>query len=397
MARLILARHGQTAYSEQARYQGQTDLPLSDRGREQAARLAKRLAQQEIHAVCASDLRRARETAMLVAAPHGLPVHADPRLREMSFGEWEGLTYEEIETRYPQALAAWEADPLNEAPPGGETLAQVVTRVQAVLDEFVHTGTEQVVLLVSHGGPLRVLLCLALGVPPQAHWRFGLDAASISQLWLSDGGAVLTCMNDTAHLSPPHAGGKLRRSGGGGRLILVLGGARSGKSTFAQQMARQLGGKQVLFVATAEARDEEMQRRIELHRRERPEGWRVLEAQLHVGKAILDQAGEEEVVLVDCVTLLVSNLMMGMGDPPAVEAEAQVMDEVLALAACAERLSCRLIVVSNEVGLGLVPPYSLGRAYRDLLGKVNQVLARKADEVYLMVAGVPVLIKGDDR
>jgi adenosylcobinamide kinase/adenosylcobinamide-phosphate guanylyltransferase len=373
----------------QGRYQGQADLPLSKVGRRQAARLASRLAQEEIHAIYASDLQRARETAAAVASLHNLPVRDDPRLREMDFGEWEGLTYEEIQERDPQQLAAWEAGPLDVAPPGGETLAQVAARVQAVLDEITAAHPDQTVLLVGHGGPLRVLLCLALGLSPQVHWQFGLNVASVSQVCLYDGDAVLTQLNDTGHLSPPHS-----PTQAGGRLILILGGARSGKSAFAQQMAQELGGERVLFVATAEAGDEEMRQRIEQHRRERPEGWRTLEAQRDVGCAILEQAGDAEAILVDCVTMLVSNLLVEAGDPFVAEIETRVMSEVETLAACAEQLSGHFIVISNEVGMGLVPPYPLGRAYRDLLGKVNQVLARAADEVYLLIAGVPMPIKG---
>jgi alpha-ribazole phosphatase len=397
MVRLILARHGKTAYNMQGRYQGQTDVPLSSTGRQQAARLAERLAREEVDAIYASDLQRAWETAAVVSVPHGLSVLAEPRLREMGFGEWEGLTYEEIQQRYPQQLPAWDADPLNVAPPGGETLAQVAARVQSAVDEIARAHADQTVLMVSHGGPLRVLLCLALGSSPWAHWQFNLDVASVSQLCLHDGGAVLTQLNDTGHLSPPHspprAEGRSRRRRGGGRLILVLGGARSGKSTFAQQMAQELGGDDVLFVATAEGGDEEMQRRIEQHRRERPESWRVLEAQRDVGRVILEQAEGTEAVLIDCATMLVSNLLMDVEDSFAAEVETRVMDEVGALATCPERLSTDCIVISNEVGLGLVPPYPLGRAYRDLLGKANQMLARAADEVYLLVAGIPTRVK----
>ena len=179
-----------------------------------------------------------------------------------------------------------------------------------------------------------------------------------------------------------------------GQLILVLGGARSGKSCFAQQLARKLGGEQVLFVATAGAGDEEMQRRIEEHRQGRPAGWRTLEAQRDVGQSILEHVGEAKVVLVDCLTLLISNLLVDIQDPFALEVEAKVMIEAQALAVCAEQLTGDLIVISNEVGQGLVPPYPLGRAYRDLLGQVNQMLAHKADEVYLLVAGIPLAIKG---
>lgn len=178
-----------------------------------------------------------------------------------------------------------------------------------------------------------------------------------------------------------------------GKLILVLGGARSGKSSFAQGLAQELGGEDVLFVATAEAGDEEMQRRIEKHRQERPAGWRTLEAQRDVGQAIQQQAGGAGAIVVDCLTVLVSNLLMEVEDPFTKAVGEKVMAEVRELAACCGQLPGQVIVVSNEVGMGLVPPYPLGRAYRDLLGQANRLLAQQADEVYLLVAGIPMTVK----
>ena len=179
-----------------------------------------------------------------------------------------------------------------------------------------------------------------------------------------------------------------------GELILVLGGARSGKSTFAQNLAQQMGEQNVVFVATAEARDEEMRLRIEKHRQKRPAGWRTLEARRHVGQEVKEADSSEKVVLVDCMTVLVSNRLIEYEDAFVPEVEATVMEEVDALISCAKKVSGAVIVVSNEVGMGLVPPYPLGRAYRDLLGKSNQVLAAEADHVYLLVGGLPLDIKG---
>ncbi len=179
-----------------------------------------------------------------------------------------------------------------------------------------------------------------------------------------------------------------------GQLILILGGARSGKSTFAEQLAQELGGEQVLYVATAEAGDEEMRQRIEKHRRERPAAWRTLEVQHGVGRAILRHAGEADVVLLDCLTLLISNLLVGVDDSVAPQAEDKIAAEVEDLIACARQLPGHFIIVSNEVGMGLVPAYPLGRAYRDLLGRANQTLVQKADEAYLLVAGIPQKLKG---
>ncbi|MEE9203008.1 MAG: bifunctional adenosylcobinamide kinase/adenosylcobinamide-phosphate guanylyltransferase [Dehalococcoidia bacterium] len=174
-------------------------------------------------------------------------------------------------------------------------------------------------------------------------------------------------------------------------LVLVLGGVRSGKSRFAQELAQERG-ERVLFVATAAPGDQEMERRIALHQRDRSIHWRTVEALTGAGEAILREAGDAQVVIVDCLTLLLSNLWGGEEEP--VEAlEERALFEVEGLVRAARELSAHVIVVSNEVGLGLVPPYPVGRAYRDLLGLANQRLAQEADEVYFLMAGLPLRLK----
>ena len=175
------------------------------------------------------------------------------------------------------------------------------------------------------------------------------------------------------------------------KSIFVLGGARSGKSCFAQNLAGKLGNK-VLFVATGEALDEEMKARISQHQEARPESWRTLEASTNTGKQIEKRISDAEVVIIDCLTLLVSNLLGDELDYP--EAEKHVMAEMDELVACMDRLAASFIIVSNEVGMGLVPETRLGRLYRDLLGKANQFVAQHASEVYFMVAGIPITVKG---
>jgi adenosylcobinamide kinase / adenosylcobinamide-phosphate guanylyltransferase len=179
-----------------------------------------------------------------------------------------------------------------------------------------------------------------------------------------------------------------------GRLILVLGGARSGKSTYAQQLAQELGQERVLFVATAEAGDAEMAQRIAKHRQERPAAWRTLEAPRHVGAEVRTHLHDARVVLVDCLTLLVSNVVVPMDVTTDLSAAtAAVEAEVDALLQVVRESAVTCIVVSNEVGLGLVPDTPLGRVYRDLLGRANQVLAAHAQVVYFMVAGLAVDVK----
>ena len=201
MTRLLLVRHGETAWNAAGRFQGHMDVPLSPHGRQQAAALARTLAAEPVHAVYASDLQRTWETALILAAPAGLQVQQEPRLREITFGHWEGLTLAEIEQHHATALAAWRADPMQVAPPGGETLAQVTNRVQAAMAHLVAIGQEYTVVLVAHGGSLRVLLCLALGLPPRAYRQFALAPGSLSELYIDQQDAVLTRLNDTHHLS----------------------------------------------------------------------------------------------------------------------------------------------------------------------------------------------------
>lgn len=177
------------------------------------------------------------------------------------------------------------------------------------------------------------------------------------------------------------------------QLTLVLGGARSGKSTYAQAWAEELAGDQVLFVATGEAGDAEMQERITRHRRSRPPGWRTLEAATGVGAALRSTWEGEPAVIIDCLTLLVANALAAHAHPASAAARAGVLQEVGELLAAVRDLDTHVLIVSNEVGLGLVPPNPLGRAYRDLLGEANQIIARQADTVILMMAGIPMKIK----
>jgi probable phosphoglycerate mutase len=200
MVRLLLIRHAATAWTAQGRFQGQTDIPLSAHGWHQVAALVQRLRAETLHMLYASDLQRAWETARAIAAPHALHVHAEPRLRELAFGRWEGLTYAEMQQQDAQNLAAWECDQLHSTPPGGETLLQMTQRVRAAYGDILATGQDKTVGLVAHGGPLQLLLCLALGLPPQAYWQFAVSPASLSELCVYEQGAILTRLNDTHHL-----------------------------------------------------------------------------------------------------------------------------------------------------------------------------------------------------
>jgi len=156
-------------------------------------------------------------------------------------------------------------------------------------------------------------------------------------------------------------------------------------------------GERVLFVATAEPLDTDMRVRIEKHRRERPGSWRTLEVPARVAASIRKQLEDAEVVVIDCLTLLVSNLMPEGESGFTLDADGldkRVMMEIEALLALIREVEVTFIIVSNEVGLGVVPDNRLARIYRDLLGRANQLVAHEAEEVYFMVSGIPVKVKG---
>lgn len=175
-----------------------------------------------------------------------------------------------------------------------------------------------------------------------------------------------------------------------GRLILVLGGARSGKSTFAEELVKIKGGRTV-YLATSQALDDEMKQRIRLHRERRPEEWRTIEETHWVADKLIDL--EADVVLLDCLTLLISNLLLDEEFAVGEDKTKAILAEITKLAQVARASQADVIVVSNEVGQGLVPEYPLGRLYRDVAGWANQIIASHADEVYMVIAGIPVEIK----
>ena len=177
------------------------------------------------------------------------------------------------------------------------------------------------------------------------------------------------------------------------KSILITGGARSGKSRRAQELAKKAGGE-VLFVATAEAGDDEMKRRIKAHRKVRPKDWKTIEVKTHIGSQITKNIGQAKTVVIDCVTLLTSNVLLQYDEKTdAAIVEKAITAEIKELLDCIKHTKADFIIVTNEVGLGIIPGDRVSRLYRDLLGKANRMLAEKVDEVYLMVAGIPITVK----
>ncbi|GEC09209.1 bifunctional RNase H/acid phosphatase [Streptomyces spinoverrucosus] len=203
-ATFVLLRHGETPLTPEKRFSGSggSDPALSDIGREQAERVAVALARRgTIQAVVASPLARTRETAGIVAARLGLEVGIDDGLRETDFGAWEGLTFAEVHQRYPDDLSAWLASPDAEPTGGGESFAATATRIAATRDKLIAAYAGRTVLLVTHVTPIKTLVRLALGAPPESLFRMELAAASLSVVaYYADGNASVRLLNDTSHL-----------------------------------------------------------------------------------------------------------------------------------------------------------------------------------------------------
>ncbi|MFF3927757.1 bifunctional RNase H/acid phosphatase [Streptomyces hirsutus] len=203
-ATFVLLRHGETPLTPQKRFSGSggSDPALSDAGREQAERTAAALARRgTVQAVVASPLARTRETAGIVAARLGLEVSVEEGLRETDFGAWEGLTFAEVRERHPDDLNAWLSSPDAEPTGGGESFADTATRVAATRDKLTAAYAGRTVLLVTHVTPIKTLIRLALGAPPEALFRMELSAASLSAVaYYADGNASVRLFNETSHL-----------------------------------------------------------------------------------------------------------------------------------------------------------------------------------------------------
>lgn len=170
------------------------------------------------------------------------------------------------------------------------------------------------------------------------------------------------------------------------KTIFITGGARSGKSRLAETLAEGFG-QPLCYIATCESRDNEMAERIALHRARRGDAWQTVEEPVRLAEALKEADGRYRAVLVDCVTLWLTNLLLASEDADA------ALDRVHALAGLLPELTTPLLLVSNEVGMGIVPDNALARSFRDLAGRANQLLAAAADEVYVTFSGMPLRLK----
>jgi broad specificity phosphatase PhoE len=213
--RLLLIRHGATTLSAEDRFAGSTDVDLSDEGRGQAGRLSQRLAAQPVAAVYCSPMKRTRETAAIVAAPHGIAPLERAGLREIDHGRWEGMRRVEVEARHPEEYAAWEADPFTFAPEGGESGVSVLARALPVIREIVTAHAGKSVAVVSHKATIRLVIGSLLGIDARGYRdRLDQSPACLNVLDFKDPvRARLMLYNDVSHYAeePRRAEGALSK------------------------------------------------------------------------------------------------------------------------------------------------------------------------------------------
>jgi phosphoserine phosphatase len=198
----ILIRHGETAWNRDERFRGRVDIPLTEVGMAQADRVARALSAEPIVAIYSSPMQRALRTAAPLAGALGLPVTPHPALIDVDFGEWQGLSPAEVAARWPALHAAWLSAPHTVRFPGGDSLIEVRSRVEKMLDVLYACHRDQKIALVSHQAVTRVLMGLVLGLDASAYWRIVQDNACLNRFTRRDAGYVVVSLNETCHLSP---------------------------------------------------------------------------------------------------------------------------------------------------------------------------------------------------
>ncbi|MDD5486015.1 MAG: histidine phosphatase family protein [Dehalococcoidales bacterium] len=200
--KMFLIRHGETDFNRQKRYQGRTDVTLNEAGLQQIKALSRSLSKERIDKIYTSNLLRAENTAHVIAAGRNIEIVPCEMLMEIDFGAFEGLTFEEALSRYPR----WQPDNFDFTCHSGESLRQLIRRVESFNDEIKHEPTASNIAVVSHAGCLRVLICLLLGISTNNWWRFTLDTASLTILENVPKASVMTALNNVSHLQPSGAG-----------------------------------------------------------------------------------------------------------------------------------------------------------------------------------------------
>lgn len=397
-------RHGQTDENVKGTYYGQKEATLTLEGVRQIKALRSLVT--EVSTIYVSPSQRTIDTANLLfskdqEASKCIKPIIDTRLTERNMGKWEGLTYQEIEKQNPVACKAWEADWINFILPEGESAKDQLERVSSFIKMLEEKNEDAIV--VAHAGTIRMAIAYMLGENIDLFWKFKVETGAMVKTECEEGFWYIESINKpkletienlksvegevksaTSHYMPSSS------------IVLVTGGVRSGKSKYAESIFADTDD--VLYLATAKIIGEEMAIRVQKHREWRNPKWETHEGYRDLDK-VIEQTGKEHILL-DCVTIFTSNFMfeeeMPFEDRPHKEQEAIlqiVLEQMDSLMKACRKVNKKLVLVTNEVGNGIVPAYALGRIYRDYIGIINVAIAKEADEVYEVKCGLPIRLK----
>lgn len=378
-------RHGQTEENVKGTYYGALETQLTEEGKKSLQDVKVFLEQEGMpKRIYSSPQMRALESVECLTNQE---VQQDARLCERHMGLWEGLKYEEIKQNDPKACKAWEADWKGYVLPEGESAYEHYEKVKSFVKMLEEKNEDA--LVVAHSGTLRMALAYMFHENIDCFWKFKVEpGARVSTLY-EEGFWYMTQLENPI----PH---KVKVGSKKNETILVTGGCRSGKSIFAEELLAPY--EDVLYIATAKVTDEEMQRRVQKHKQRRSKAWRTHEGYKDLASVIKTDTSTH--FLLDCVTILTSNFMFEDDLPFEDKSPEQqedtlqcILKEVETLIQAAKAYNKQLIIVTNEVGEGIVPSYALGRVYRDYIGLINQKIAKEVDHVYEVKCGISILLK----
>ena len=365
MRRIILMRHGDT---EGNIFCGSTDLSLSFLGAEKIKKKVLTF-NEKIDSIYTSPLKRAYETAKLFKMRNDVPIYEEKLLREVDYGIFEGKRWSEIEVQYPEIAKRYIKNNGRIDLPNGEKVEDVKNRAYMLKNKILNEMEDnKTFLFVTHSNFMVIFLEILLNV------EFN------GKIIVPNGGVFFVDEIDGEFFLSSE---KIKSRNE--RFLLVLGGARSGKSSFAESVLKNYDN--VTYIATAINFDDEMDKRISLHRKSRPSHWQTIEEPYDISKRLNEISTKSKAVLIDCITVYSSNLFLKG------ESEEKIKENIDAIFRNMPDNIEKVVMVSNEVGLGIVPVNRMAREYRDLAGRLNRFLAQKCDTVYMVEAGIPRILK----
>ncbi|MFW5976402.1 MAG: alpha-ribazole phosphatase [Bacillota bacterium] len=198
---VILIRHGETSWNREHRFQGHQDIKLNNKGVNQAKKAGQFLASYDIDVIYSSELERAYQTAVIINKKHRVKVIKKSGLKEINFGDWEGLTYEEIEKNNSEKIKKWNNNPWSNSPPAGESLESFYQKVVNTIDGIIEKNKGDTILIVSHGGVIKTYLTYILDMPPENYWQFDTASTGISNIKFYNNKAIIDRINSRPHLN----------------------------------------------------------------------------------------------------------------------------------------------------------------------------------------------------